>query len=62
MRDELSGWRLYAALILALAIIGAGIWWRATGYRTSVGLGIVAVGVAALIVGLVASRALSHRG
>jgi hypothetical protein len=61
MRDELSGWRFYVALVPVLAIVGAGIWWRATGYRTGVGLGIVAVGLVALVVGLVASRFLSHR-
>jgi hypothetical protein len=60
MRDELSGWRFYVALVPVLTIIGAGIWWRATGYRT-VGLGIVAVGLVALVVGLVASRFLSPR-
>jgi hypothetical protein len=61
MRGELSGWRLYVALAPVLAIIGAAIWWRATGYRTNVGLGIAAVGLVALVVGLVASRFLSHR-
>jgi hypothetical protein len=44
-----------------LVIVGAGIWWRATGYRTDGGLGIAAAGLAALIVGMVASRVLSRR-
>jgi len=59
---EPSGWRLYAMLFPVLVIVGAGIWWRVTGYRTDLGLGIAAAGLAALVVGLVASRALSRRG
>jgi len=49
-------------LFPVLVIVGAGIWWRVTGYRTDLGLGIAAAGLAALVVGLVASRALSRRG
>jgi hypothetical protein len=60
MWGEPTGWRLYALLVPVLVIIGAGIWWRVTGYRTNVGLGIAAAGLAALIVGLVASRFASH--
>jgi len=45
-------------LFPVLVIVGAGIWWRVTGYRTDLGLGIAAAGLAALVVGLVASRAL----
>jgi hypothetical protein len=61
MWDNPTGWRSYVLLVPVLVIIGASIWWRATGYRTNVGLGIVAAGLAALIIGLVASRFMSHR-
>lgn len=61
MWDELSGWRFYVTLVPVLAIIGAGIWWRVTGYRTDIGLGIATAGFAALIGGVIASRVLSHR-
>jgi hypothetical protein len=61
MWDEPTGWRLYALLVSVLAIIGAGIWCRVTGYQTDVGLGIAVAGLVVLIVGLVASRVLSHR-
>jgi hypothetical protein len=61
MWDEPTGWRAYALLVPVLAIIGAGIWWRVTGYRTNVGLGIAVAGLVVLIVGLVASRVLAHR-
>ena len=57
-----SGWWRYGAALAIAAIIGAGIWWRVTGYRTDVGLAIVAVGVAVLLVGLVASRFASRQG
>lgn len=60
MWNEPTGWR-YALLAPLLAIIGAGIWWRATGSRTDVGLGIAVAGLAVVIVGLVASRFLSRR-
>ena len=61
METSPSSWRAYVTLVPVLAIVGAGIWWRVTGYRTSVGLGIAAAGLAALVIGLVASRVLSHR-
>jgi len=62
MRDEPPGWRFYAVLVPVVAIIGAGIWWRASGYRTDVGLWIVAAGLATLVAALIASRILSRRG
>jgi hypothetical protein len=62
MRDELSGWRFYGTLVPVLAIIGAGIWWRATGYKTDVGLGIAVAGLATLAVALIASHLLARRG
>jgi hypothetical protein len=61
MWDELSGWRFYGTLFPVLAIIGAGIWWRATGYKTDVGLGIAVAGLATLVVALIAFRARSRR-
>jgi hypothetical protein len=57
-----SGWWRYGAVLAIAAIIGAGIWWRVTGYRTDVGLAIVGAGLAVLVVGLVASRFSSRRG
>jgi hypothetical protein len=38
MWDEPTGWRLYALLVPVLVIIGAGVWWRVSDYRTNVGL------------------------
>jgi hypothetical protein len=61
MWDEPTGIRFYVLLVPILVIIGAGIWWRATGYRTDVGLGIIAAGLAALIVVVVATRVFSRR-
>jgi hypothetical protein len=52
----------YAALAVAVAFIGAGIWWRLGGEPTDAGLGIVAAAGATLVLGAVASAVRSRRG
>jgi len=51
----------YGAVAAVLLASGAGIWWRGTGYRTDVGLGIAAAGLAAFAAALVASRVRTRR-